>query len=344
MKDVTRLEDSHRMELRKERPKEFSEELSIIYVNWNSLDYLRESIASVFQHTREHSFEIIVVDNASPEPGVDSLKEIFPDIKIVKSEQNLGFAGANNLGFRHSEGEYVLFLNPDTKLVAPSIDLLLARSKTLPDAGIVGCKLLNTDLTVQLSSIQTYPTILNQAMDAEYLRLRWPECPLWKIAPLFSEKVSLIKVDIIPGACMLLRKTVFEQAGLFSEEYFMYAEDLDLNYKVKAAGFTNYYVGETAIIHHGGTSSSRQKVSQWATIMKYRAMVQLFRKTRGGIYALGYRVAMGAVAVGRLILLALLSPFGNLVSDRESMKHSREKWKTVLKLSAGWQDVAVERR
>jgi GT2 family glycosyltransferase len=143
---------------------------------------------------------------------------------------------------------------------------------------------------------------------------------------------------------MLLRKTVFEQAGLFSEEYFMYAEDLDLNYKVKAAGFTNYYVGETAIIHHGGTSSSRQKVSQWATIMKYRAMVQLFRKTRGGIYALGYRVAMGAVAVGRLILLALLSPFGNLVSDRESMKHSREKWKTVLKLSAGWQDVAVERR
>jgi GT2 family glycosyltransferase len=319
-------------------------DLSIIYVNWNSLDYLRESIASVIEHTHSVAYEILVVDNASPEPGVDSLKQTFPDVKIIHSEKNLGFAGANNLGFRHSTGEFVLFLNPDTKLMAPSIDLLIARHKSLPDAGIVGCKLLNTDLSVQLSSIQTYPTILNQAMDAEYLRLRWPECPLWKIAPLFSEKVSLMKAEIIPGACMLLRRSVFERIGLFSEEYFMYAEDLDLNYKVKAAGLTNYYVGETAIIHHGGTSSSRQRVSHWATIMKYRAMVQLFRKTRGGVYALGYRLAMGMVATGRLMLLGMMSLLGNLVSDRESLNYSREKWKTVLKLTTGWQDVAVERR
>jgi GT2 family glycosyltransferase len=319
-------------------------DLSIIYVNWNSLDYLRESIASVIEQTHSVAYEIIVVDNASPEPGVDLLEQTFPDVKIIHSENNLGFAGANNLGFRHSTGEFVLFLNPDTKLMAPSIDLLISRHKSLPDAGIVGCKLLNTDLSVQLSSIQTYPTILNQAMDAEYLRLRWPECPLWKIAPLFSEKVSLMKVEIIPGACMLLRRSVFQQIGLFSEEYFMYAEDLDLNYKVKAAGLTNYYVGETAIIHHGGTSSSRQRVSHWATIMKYRAMVQLFRKTRGSVYALGYRLAMGVVATGRLMLLGLMSLLGNLVSDRESLNYSREKWKTVLKLTAGWQDVAVERR
>jgi GT2 family glycosyltransferase len=319
-------------------------DLSIIYVNWNSLDYLRESIASVIEHTHSVAYEIIVVDNASPEPGVDSLKQTLPDVNIIHSEKNLGFAGANNLGFRHSTGEFVLFLNPDTKLMAPSIDLLIARHKSLPDAGIVGCKLLNTDLSVQLSSIQTYPTILNQAMDAEYMRLRWPECPLWKIAPLFSEKVRLMKVEIIPGACMLLRRSVFERIGLFSEEYFMYAEDLDLNYKVKAAGLTNYYVGETAIIHHGGTSSSRQRVSHWATIMKYRAMVQLFRKTRGGVYALGYRLAMGTVATGRLMLLGMMSLLGNLVSDRESLNYSREKWKTVLKLTAGWQGVAVERR
>ena len=319
-------------------------DLSIIYVNWNSLDYLRESIASVIEQTHSVAYEIIVVDNASPAPGVDSLKQSFPDVTIIHSEKNLGFAGANNLGFRRSAGEFVLFLNPDTKLMAPSIDLLIARHKSLPDAGIVGCKLLNTDLSVQLSSIQTYPTILNQAMDAEYLRLRWPECPLWKIAPLFSEKVSLMKVEIIPGACMLLRRSVFEQIGLFSEEYFMYAEDLDLYYKVKAAGLTNYYVGETAIIHHGGTSSSRQRVSHWATIMKYRAMVQLFRKTRGSVYALGYRLAMGVMATGRLMLLGLMSLLGNLVSDRESLNYSREKWKTVLKLTAGWQDVAVERR
>jgi hypothetical protein len=314
-------------------------ELSIIYVNWNSVDYLRESIASVYQHTHSVRFEVIVVDNASPEGDVDCLMTMFPEIEIVHSATNLGFAGANNLGFRHSSGEYVLFLNPDTKLIVPSIDLLLTHLKALPDAGIVGCKLLNTDLSVQLSSIQTYPTILNQAMDAEYLRLRWPECWLWRIAPLFAENVTLIKVDVIPGACMLLRRTVFERVGLFSEDYFMYAEDLDLNYKVKAAGCTNYYVGETAIIHHGGTSSSRQKVSQWATIMKYRATVKLFCKTRGCFYAFGYRLAIGVVAIGRLMLLLLASPFGRIISDQESFKYSWEKWKTLLKLTVGWQDL-----
>jgi GT2 family glycosyltransferase len=310
-------------------------ELSIIYVNWNSLDYLRESIASVFLHNHDVLFEIIVVDNASPEPGVDSLRDTFREITIIHSDRNLGFAAANNLGFRHSIGEYILFLNPDTRLIGPSIDLLLVRHKTLQDAGIVGCKLLNTDLSIQLSSIQTFPTILNQAMDAEYLRLRWPACPLWRIAPLFSENVTVIKVDVIPGACMLLRRTVFKQVGLFSEEYFMYAEDLDLNYKVTAAGFSNYYVGETAIIHHGGRSSSRQRVSHWATIMKYRATVLLFRKMRGTVYAFGYRIAMGTVAIGRLVLLTLLSPCGGVIWDPASLKYSRGKWKAVLKLVFG---------
>lgn len=317
-------------------------DLSIIYVNWNSVQYLRESIASVYRHTHSVTFEIIVVDNASTEPGVDSLKETFPAITIVHSDTNLGFAGANNLGFRHSIGDHVLFLNPDTELIAPSIDVLLAHLRTLPDAGIIGCKLLNTDLSVQLSSIQTYPTILNQAMDAEYLRLRWPECRLWKIAPLFSESPVPVKVDVIPGACMLLRRAAFEKVKCFSEEYFMYAEDLDLNYKVKAAGFCNYYIGETAIIHHGGRSSSRQGISHWATIMKYRAMVRLFHKTRGRVYALGYRIAMGLVAVLRLVLLTMAAPFGNVLWERQSLKSSLEKWRTVLKCALGWQETAIQ--
>jgi GT2 family glycosyltransferase len=316
-------------------------DLSIIYVNWNSLDYLRESIASVYEHTHDISFEIVVVDNASPERGVDTLKDLFPEVLVTKSSQNLGFAGANNVGFRHSTGEYVLFLNPDTQLIAPSINIMLDHAKARSDAGIVGCKLLNTDRSIQLSSIQTFPTILNQALDAEYLRLRWPHCFLWKIAPLFAENATVVPVDIIPGACMLLRRSAFERAGMFSEDYFMYAEDLDLNYKTKAAGFRNYYVGETAIIHHGGRSSSRQKASNWATIMKYQAMVRLFRKTRGGVYAFAYRAVMGVVAMARLGLLALMFPLGNMVWNKESVKLAADKWMSVLKWAVGRKDFAI---
>jgi hypothetical protein len=319
-------------------------DLSIIYVNWNSLDYLRQSIASVYAHTQGLAFEIIVVDNASPEGGIDELHREFPDIIIIKSPNNLGFAGANNLGFRHSAGEYVLLFNPDTKLIAPSINILFEHIRTLPDAGIVGCKLLNTDLSIQLSSIQKFPTILNQVVDAEYLRLRWPHSPLWGIAPLFADDVKLLKVEVIPGACMLLRREVFAKVGMFSEDYFMYAEDIDLNYKLQRAGFTNYYVGETAIVHHGGKSSSQHRVSHWATIMKYRAMVCYFRKTRGRFYEALYRLAIGAAALGRLSLLALLFPLGNAVWDRDSLRFSAAKWKAVLKWALGCQDRVTQNR
>lgn len=319
-------------------------ELSIICVNWNSADYLRECIASINEHTRDVSFEVIVVDNASTNEGLETLAEQFPDIRIFRSSKNLGFAGANNLGFKESRGSYVLFLNPDTKLVGPSINVLLRHIASLPNAGIVGCKLLNSDLSIQLSSIQKFPTILNQAIDAEYLRLRWPHCPLWAIAPLFSEDVTVMKVEVIPGACMLLRREVFEQVGLFSEEYFMYAEDLDLNYKLTQAGFTNYYVGEAAIIHHGGRSSSRQKISQWGTIMKFNAMLRLFRKTRGRTYGTAYRAVMGSVAMVRLTILALMYPFRNSIGDKRSLEFASEKWKAVLNWAIGRQHLALEDR
>src|SRR6266496_952983 len=174
-------------------------DLSIIYVNWNSVDYIRESIDSVYQNTSGLKFEIVVVDNASPEGGIDALREKFPDIITIKSSTNVGFAGANNLGFRQSVGEYVLFLNPDTRLVGPAINVMLERFKGMPDAGIVGCRLLNSDLSVQITAIQRFPTILNQLLDLEYLQMRWPNCSLWSIAPLFDPEVRTSKVEVISG-------------------------------------------------------------------------------------------------------------------------------------------------
>ncbi|MBZ5666373.1 MAG: glycosyltransferase family 2 protein [Acidobacteriia bacterium] len=317
-------------------------DLSIICVNWNSLKYLQDCLTSVYEHTRGISFEVIVVDNASPEGGIDSIKSCFPQVTIIKSLENVGFASANNLGCRHAHGEYVLLLNPDTKLIGPTINILLGHIKQLPDAGIVGCKLLNTDFSVQISSIQKFPTILNQMLDAEYLRLRWPHCPLWDIGPLFSPEVKLLGVDVIPGACMLLRRSVFEQVGMLSEEYFMYAEDLDLNYKVRRAGFKNYYVGETAIIHHGGKSSSRQKVSQWVTIMQCRAMVRYFRKTRGRWYQWLYQASQCCMAIARLTILFALSLFGDMFWDKESLQCSSNKWKAVLRWALGRQSFVLQ--
>ncbi len=310
-------------------------ELSIICVNWNSLDYLRECIASIYEHSPSTSFEIIVVDNASPEGGIETLAKEFPEIKIVESKDNLGFARANNLGFRNSTGELLLLLNPDTKVLGRALDEMCRALRSLPDAGIVGGKLLNTDLSVSTTSIQKFPTIVNQLLNVESLRLRFPACPLWDIAPLFQDRTTPLKVDVIPGACLMVRREIFQQVGGFTEDYFIYAEDIDLNFKVNELGYSSYYVAQAQVIHHGGKSSSRQ-ASQWSTIMTYRAMSRFYQRTRGYLYALAYRATMGCSALIRLFLLALAFPFG----DRQGIRWTASKWGTVLKWAIGINSLA----
>jgi len=309
--------------------------LSIIIVNWNSLGYLRKCLTSLYEHVRDLSFEVIVVDNASPEPGIESLNADFPDVVVIKSNINLGFAGANNLGFSRSSGEYVLFLNPDTEVTDNAFKTMLDESLSVPDPGVIGCKLLNSDLTVQTSCIQTFPTIPNQLLDYEYLRLRWPACFFWSIDALFSESENPVPVEVISGACMLLRRDVFERAGMFTEDYFMYAEDLDLCYKVKALGFRNYYVGKAQVIHHGGRSSDLVNVSNWSIIMRFKAVHKFCVKRQGSLYGSLFRATMGAAALLRVVLLSLAKPFAGNDSRKQSIKNSTSKWWAVLKWSYG---------
>jgi GT2 family glycosyltransferase len=304
-------------------------DLSIICVNWNSVDYLLECISSIYEWTRGISFEVIVVDNASPAKNVDMLSEHFSEIKIIKSQKNLGFAGANNLGFRNSKGDYVLFLNPDTKLTQPAITRMLRDFRSLPDVGIMGCKLLNGDLSVQTSSIMKFPRILNTTFHVERLRVRWPG--IWGIGPLFSSKQDPVSVEAISGACMLTTRQVFESVGMFNERYFMYSEDLDLCYKVKRAGLNNYYVGSIAIIHYGGRSSPR--ASQ--TAMKTRAELQFCREHYGTFYALLYRVALLCNASVRLLLLASWRFLARLTGSRMTTESTWNRWRVMFKTLIG---------
>ena len=300
-------------------------DLSIICVNWNSLTYVRQCIDSIYEWTRGITFEIIVVDNASPGDDVDTLKQDFPSVRIIKSNINLGFAGANNLGVSHSLGHYLLFLNPDTKLIGPAINVMVQRLEVLPHAGIVGCKLLNADLSVQTSSIMKFPKILNSLFQVEYLRLRWPE--LCGIGPLFSTALQPVEVEAVSGACMLIRREVFDAVDMFSTAYFMYSEDVDLCYKLVCAGFKNYYVGQASIVHYGGKSSA----PEWQTVMKTKAELRFFDKSYGPFYGLLYRISLTIQAIIRLSVLALLRFFGQVVRDRKRLDSAWTRWSATLR-------------
>ena len=300
-------------------------DLSIIIVNWNSTAYLLKCLESIYAQTYETAFEIIVVDNASPDGNIGIVKQQYPDVVLIESPVNLGFAGANNLGFRASRGEYVVFLNPDTVLRNAAFDLMLRQVCSLPSVGAAGCTLLNEDQSLQTAAIQTFPTIVNQLLDLDVLRNRFPACSLWNIAPLFAGGTEPSRVEVISGACVLFRREVFAQIGQFSEEYFMYAEDLDLCYKAAQGGFTNYYIPQGQIIHYGGKSSVRRR----AVVMKWRSILRYVAKHRGYSYQLVFRAAMACGALSRLALLVAAVAVSR-GARRNSARDAFLKWWLIL--------------
>ncbi|HEX5470990.1 MAG TPA: glycosyltransferase family 2 protein [Lacipirellulaceae bacterium] len=300
-------------------------DISIVIVNWNSTAYLLKCLESIYAHTHESKFEVIVVDNASPDGDVHTIKDRYPDVVVIESSANLGFAGANNLGSRVAQGRYLVFLNPDTVLVNSALDIMARQCDSLEEPGAVGCTLLNEDRSVQTSAIQTFPTILNQLLDIDILRNRFPACRLWNIAPLFASGTKPSCVEVISGACVMFRREVFAQIGQFSEEYFMYAEDLDLCKKAVQAGFTNYYVPQGQIIHYGGKSS----ISRQAVPMKWRAILRYMEKHRGYAYQLAFRIVMACSAMARLVLLTgLLAVCRG--ARRNSVRGALAKWWLIL--------------
>ena len=304
-------------------------DLSIIIVNWKSAKFTNECVASIRQHATGLAYEIIVVDNASFDGCDKVLRESAPEVIYRQSEKNLGFAKANNLGFETARGASLLFLNPDTVVVGAAIDCLHNALQRLPRAGAVGGRLLNGDGTLQTSCIQAFPTIVNQMLASDFLVNRWPEAGMWGAAPLYRQSPEPDEVQVISGACLMVRREVFEKIGGFSEDYFMYAEDLDLCYKVRRAGWKNYYVPEALVIHFGG-SSSKQTASNFSSVMMRESVWRFLRKTRGGFYGSGYRCAMLASALCRLGALGLCLPVQAWRGRQPACRSSLRKWWAIL--------------
>ncbi|MGO9008532.1 MAG: glycosyltransferase family 2 protein [Bryobacteraceae bacterium] len=310
-------------------------DLSIIYVNWNAMLYLHDSLTCLYANTAQLDFEVIVVDNASSDGGLDVLKRDFPEVIFIKSDRNLGFARANNLGYAHSSGALLLFLNPDTLVLGRAVNTMVERLRALPNAAIAGCRLLNSDLSVQKSCIQRFPTILNQVLDLEWLRVRWPKWSVWGTEPLFGGSGGPDEVEVVSGACLLITRQAFEKVGGFSPEYFMYGDDVDLCYKIRHVGLKTYFVGDASVVHYGGGSSRQCSVSQWSAIMQKKATLTFCMKTHGSLYARIYRVAMAGAALCRLALLLGGCFIQRMAGEPKGFETTFGKWAAIFRWAVG---------
>jgi len=316
-------------------------DVSILLVNWNSINYLRPCLASIYEHTNGISIEIIVVDNASFDGCSEILRREFPEVIFIQSEDNLGFSKANNLAFRRSSGSALLFLNPDTLVLNCAISMMYATLQSAPGIGAVGCGVLNHDLSLQTHYVQASPTLLNQLLLSEFLKRKLPKSRLWGIRPLLEYNGKPVEVEVVMGSCMMVKRAVFEQVGFFDERYFMFAEDVDLCYSIRKHGHSIYYVREGSVIHYGGKSSDLKEESEFSTILQRESISRFFAKTKGRPYAWLYRSGIGLSAMCRLMLIAVLTPFRRSEMRRKGLAISARKWNKLLRWSVGSAPLSV---
>ena len=309
--------------------------LSILIVNWNSKDFLRKCLCSIRQTGAGLTPQVVVVDGGSYDGSAEMLALEFPEVEFVQSPENIGFGRANNLGCTRVTGDALLLLNPDTELQPRALAVLLENLVQLPAAGLIGARLLNSDGSLQLTSVHPLPTPWNVAVDSTWVRRRW-----WHRSGLTADAAPR-QVEAVSGACMMLRAETFRHLGGFDPRYFMYAEDMDLCFKIRRAGLRIYHASQAHVVHHGGGSSATQ-FSKFSTVMIREALHVYMLSNHGRFYAWLYRGLIAISAVLRMLVLAVGGRFTS-ATTRVARHASRLKWWTVLRWSLGLESWANER-
>ena len=233
-------------------------DLSIIIVNWNVRDHLRECLNSIYEKTSGITFEIIVVDNASSDSSVEMVRTVFPQVKLLANSENLGFARANNLALPSTVGEYLGLLNPDTVLINNTFGMMIAELEAEPKIGIVGPKLLSSKGTVQEPCARRFITLKSRIQ--WLITSRRITTPFSEFLPM-AEYANSQSVDCISGACLILKRDVLIDNRIFDPQFFMYFEDVDLCYETIQRGWTVFYLSEALVMHHGGLSAIQDPIS-----------------------------------------------------------------------------------
>lgn len=234
-------------------------DVSIVIVNWNTKNITDDCLKSVYEQTSGIDFETIVIDNASEDGSAAMIKEKYPQAILIENTENAGFAPANNQGIEIAKGRYVLLLNSDTIVLDGAIQKTVDFADQIPNAAVVGCKVLNKDMTLQPSCFM-FPSILNMLLSTSYLYKIFPHSKLFGREQMtWWDRNDVREVDVVTGCYMLVRKDAIDQIGVMDDDYFMYGEETDWCWRFKKAGWKNIFTPDAKIIHLGGQSSKNVK-------------------------------------------------------------------------------------
>ena len=252
-------------------------DLSVIIVSFNTKQLTKQTIDSVIHTTKGISYEIFVVDNASQDGSPESIESEYPNVRIIKNKENLGFSKANNMAIRQARGRYVLLLNSDTVVLGNCLENSVRYMDEHQDTGILGCKVVLQSGKLDHACKRGFPT----PAAALYYMLRldklYPSSTTFgKYDLTYLSEDETNEVDCVTGAYMMVRRETFTQCGLLDEDYFMYGEDIDWCYRIKTAGWKVIYYPKEKIIHYKGESGKKRR---YRTIVAFhKAMIIFYKK------------------------------------------------------------------
>lgn len=286
-------------------------QLSICIVNWNTRDKIRECLNSIFNHNEGLSIEVIVVDNASSDRTGEMIKREFPNVILVENKENLGYGKANNIAIMRCVGEYILLLNPDIVLFEPCFLKMIEFLELKKQAGILSCQLINKDGLIQKSFFENFPTPLSELYRGLFLKKAVEALHVQNNVPKFE-------VAWVVGACIMMKSETLKSLGGFDERYFMYAEDMDLCYRVRRLNLKVYYSENIKMMHYHGESSKKQKIAHYSALMQ-KESTYIFIRDRYGVHkGFEYRLAWIFIALMRIGLLLTLFPWYKLLNGKKA--------------------------
>lgn len=238
-------------------------DLSIITVSFFDKAALDVTLEAIFKSTTKYSYEVIVVNNASPDGSMDMVREKYysnpnykDKLKLIDNDSNLGFGKGNNIGMQAATGDYILLLNSDTKVDPDNFDIMLDFVKSRPDVGIATCKLVKPDGSLDAASRRSEPDPKVAFYRLSGLQYLFPK-KFGAYNVINSDINQESELDACVGAYMLISRKAYQLTHGFDEDFFMYGEDLDLCKRVRDEGLKIWYYPKSSCVHFKGQSSKR---------------------------------------------------------------------------------------
>jgi GT2 family glycosyltransferase len=264
-------------------------DISIIVISFNTEAILRKCIQRLAEATSGIECETIVIDNNSRDGSAEMVNNEFPDVCLVRSPVNLGFAAANNLAITLARGRYYVLLNSDAFVSPTAIRHVFENMESDPSTGVGGGRLVGTDGGWQPSS-RLFPSVLNKALSFTGLAARFPRSRFFgRFDRTWVDPLNVDEPDWVPGAFAIIRREAVDRAGMFDESFFLYYEEVDLCRRIKAAGYKVKYWPGAVVEHIGGESSRTQEglnlsgAGAQLTLWRLRSEFLFYRKHHGSV-------------------------------------------------------------